>query len=585
MPAPIKTKTISIPVGLLVILVLTFVVYWPSLRGEFLWDDDVLLTNNAHMIQPGGLKAIWLGKDTPDYFPLTLTTLWLEHKFFGLNPVGYHVVNVLLHALGAVLLWRVVLRLRIPGAFAAALIFAVHPFCVSSVAWIAERKNTLSLVFYLLTLLCFLKSLAPREARSAPDGKLDRFWYSLSLIAFVGALLSKTSVVMLPFVLALCVWWMNEKASENLSATMRLLLSWSNVRTLAPYFALSLVFGVVTTQFQGDSEIFGASDPALVRILGGGMAGWFYLSKALLPLNLTMIYPRWEVSSMPGWISWGLWPVVAGVAWRFRSTWGKLVLFALGYFLITLLPVLGFFNMSFFAFSRVADHLAYLSIIGIIVLAAGTLTVWLRKTGGATIAIGIILVVFSVMTWNRAEVFASAEKLWRDTLNRNPKAWAACNHLGEILAHRGDVEQSLGLFRKAVELNPNYAYAHFNLGTACAAMQQTEEAIRHFEQALRIWPDYAEAENGWGLALLNSGDVGKAIQHFRASLKYAPRYVDAHFNLAIALARNQAHDEAIKHFEFVLANKPDDASARDNLERVLAEKQKANKQRESRQEP
>lgn len=527
------------------------------------------------MYQNGGLKAIWFGTETSDYFPLTLTTLWLEWRLFGMKPLGYHVVNVLLHALGAVLLWRVLLRLKIPGAFVAAAIFAVHPVCVGSVAWIAERKNTLSLVFFLLTLLLYLKADEQSETSDSPRavaGTLHSKWYFFSLSAFLLALLSKTSVVMLPVILLGCAWWRRGKLQK------------SDFIGTVPFFVLSLVLGLITVNFQTHYTFTTKPDSLLVRILGGGWAIWFYLFKAILPVKLSMVYPRWEIqtSSPLAWLPWFLWFALLGIFWRFRRSWGKPLLFASSYFFITLLPVLGFFDMSFFAFSRVADHLVYLSIISIVAFGAAALTGGWRKQGVIpsqnrsrfSFLAAVVIGSFTMLSWSRAHVFTSSEKLWRETLKQNPKAWAAYNHLGEALVWKGEVEQSIELFRSAVRLNSDYAFAQHNLGNAYAALKRFDEAFPCFEKALQVWPDYAQAENSWGMALLGNNQPDEAIQRFRNALKHAPKYMDAHYNLAVTLSQKGQFAEAVEHHRATLHFKPDDVKARLNLATALSEMDK-----------
>ncbi|MGZ5508301.1 MAG: tetratricopeptide repeat protein, partial [Limisphaerales bacterium] len=339
--------------------VAVMLLYLPTFRAGFIWDDDVMLTDNP-LVKGGwrGLLNIWCSTKLVDYFPLTSTSLWLEWHLWGTSPAGYHVTNIVLHAISALLLWRVLLALKIPGAWLAAALFAVHPVCVASVAWIAERKNTLSMVFYLLSILWFL--------RFEETGRKKLYWFSLG--AFVLALVSKTSVVILPFVLLLCVWWKNQRVTRH-----------DNVRA-APFFGLALLFGFVTVWFQlyrgiGALNIPNA-DSFYIRLIGGSWAVWFYLLHAVFPVGLTMIYPRWPIdpSSLITYVPFVFLLLLLGFLWKFRRSWGRPCLFALGYSIITLLPVLGFFNMGFLAYSRAADHWQYLSVIGPVALMAATVS-------------------------------------------------------------------------------------------------------------------------------------------------------------------------------------------------------------------
>ena len=257
----------------LALVALTLLAYVPAMRSGFVWDDDAFLTDNPLIRDPDGLRRIWASTEPPDYFPLTSTMLWVEWRLWGGHPAGYHVVNVVLHALGCLLAWRVLLRLGVAGAWLAALAFALHPVNVESVAWITERKNTLPLVLYLLSALLFLRG----DEQPAPGGGPAR---AASLAAFLLALLAKTSVAILPPVLLLCAWWRRRRVSAL------------DLRRTAPHFALAAVLGLVTAWYQGHRAI----GPVVVRDDGfasrlaiAGRAVWFYLGKALAPVDLAFV--------------------------------------------------------------------------------------------------------------------------------------------------------------------------------------------------------------------------------------------------------------------------------------------------------
>jgi hypothetical protein len=334
------------------LVVLTCAAYWPSLRGGFLWDDDVLLTNSSMVKAPDGLYRIWFTTEPVDYWPMTNTSFWLEWRLWGLHATGYHVTNLTLHIANAFLLWAILRRLRIPGAWLAALIFGVHPVNVESVAWIAQRKNTLSMLFFLSSILWYLKAEIGGPRR----------WYWFSVLAFALAMLSKASVVVLPAVLLLIVWWRRDRITRS-----------DVVRTL-PFVLVAIGLTLVSIAFQarGAEEAIRHATAA-ERMLGAGAIVWFYLYKALLPIHLVFVYPQWQVDA--GDVRWWV-PLAAAVAatsllvWQRRRPWGRALLFAWLFFCVALLPVMGFVDIAFMRYSLVADHYQYIAIIGVIALAA-----------------------------------------------------------------------------------------------------------------------------------------------------------------------------------------------------------------------
>jgi tetratricopeptide (TPR) repeat protein len=340
---------------------------------------------------------------------------------------------------------------------------------------------------------------------------------------------------------------------------------------LAPFFVLALILGLITVWFQTHRAMSGSlyqRDGLGVRLLGGTWAVWFYLGKALLPVKLNMIYPRWAVD--PGWV-WAYFPVVAwwlaiGVCWWFRRAWGGAVLVGLGCFFVTLLPVLGFFDMSFFVYARAADHLQYLALPGVIALVVGGVRSRLQSSSlPFRLSAGVVVATLSVLTWNRAVVFKGPETLWRDTLAKNRRAWPAYNNLG--MATKNQVEE-LNCYLTALRLNPNYVDAHNNLGVVLYQQGKTEEAIFHFREALRLHPGSASAHNNLGGVLMNQGKTDEALMHLRQALELNPNYVDAHNNLGMAFARQGRLAEAVKCFETSLRLNPGQPDAHYNLGNV-----------------
>lgn len=576
--------------GLAALVTATVLCYLPALRAGFVWDDDVLLTNNAFVKLPSGLFYIWASTALPDYFPLTSTSFWLEWRLWGENLLGYHLTNVLLHAASAVLLWRVLLLLRLPGAWLAALVFAIHPVNVQSVAWIAERKNTLCMVFFLVSIFAYLRFDQDRQAAA------NRKWYGLSLGAFLCALLSKTAVVMLPVILVLYHWWQRmrggaEPSQVNSSlrapsapASVSVVRGWvlPDLPRLLPFFALSLVLGLVTVWFQAHRAIGGdpiRSADFLTRLAGAGRAVWFYLGKLLIPTNLSFIYPHWEIDprSIFAWLPLAGLALVVGVCWAFRRRWGRHALLALGWFVLLLLPVLGFVDIYFHRYAPVADHWSYFGGIGIIVLVVGTgahlfsryrseETVWLLPVT-AVLAVGWM----SVATWRQAGVYQNPATLWTDTLAKNPACWLAHNGLGTLHANAGNIAEARFHFAKALALKPDAVETLNNFASVLLDQGRPEEAIVYLQKALEVAPQSAMAHYNLGNAQDALGQPETAEKYYRRALELDPGHAESHSNLGCLLYAAGRRQEAIEEFIQAITLKPAYAEALNNLGAIFLE--------------
>jgi tetratricopeptide (TPR) repeat protein len=529
---------------------LVAVAYGPTLKGGFGWDDDGLITRNRMVHASDGLWRIWFTTEAPDYYPLTGTLWWMEWRLWGDNPTGYHVLNLVLHAVNAILLWTILRRLRVAGAWFAAALFAIHPVNVATVGWVSEQKNTLSMLFYCAAILLYL-SFEERKQWSR---------YALSLAAFLLALLSKTAVVMLPVVLLGCIGWRR-------GAVRR-----ADVLCSAPFFLVSLVLGLVTVWFQQHRVLGGEPVIAggfLSRLAMAGAVPWFYLQKALLPFGLNVIYPKWNLDAIC-WTSFlpgiGLAVGFTLFVWK-RARWGRPALFALGCFVATLFPVMGFFDQGLYRVTLVADHWQYHSIAAPLALAAAAGANWLRASravvrAGAAVA---VIAALTAGTLRRSSVYADQETLWRDTARKNPTAWLAHNNLGYFLERAGRVEAAAAEYREAIRLKPDYADAHNNLGVALTKLGQISAAMEQYQQALKFRPDYAQAHHNLGIALWQIGKLEDSIRHYEEALKIKPDYVEAHDNLAVALAQAGRLDDAIQHWQQALRSDPGYAQAHYNL--------------------
>jgi tetratricopeptide (TPR) repeat protein len=502
----------------LFLVAVTLIAYGPAWRAGFIWDDDAYLTQNPLLTAPDGLRRIWFSPDSPSqYFPLTYTAFYVERALWGLNPAGYHLVNLLLHAANALLVWRVLARLRVPGAWLAAAIFALHPVQVESVAWITERKNVLMGFFFLLTLWGWVRFI---------DEKTGRRWryYVLALVFYALALSAKTTACTLPAALLLILW------------LRKMPINWRRLAQVAPFVAMGIGMGLVTVWWERHHQgthgkLF---EMGLVeRVLIASRAVWFYAGKLLWPANLTFSYPRWTISeSDPRAYGWVLATAALGAAiWRARRWAGRSVEVAAAFFVATLSPLLGFITIYTFQYSFVADHYQYLACIGPMALAAAAMEMGLGRVAWGRPFLqpalcAALLVALGTLTWKQCGIYADAETLWQATLARNPDSWLAHNNLGTILRQKGRVDEAITHYQEALKIMPGNESLHFNLARASYQMGKVDQAIAQFQLALQIEPADMEAQNNlaWCLATcpqasLRNGD--KAVQLARQANELA----------------------------------------------------------------
>jgi len=546
--------TLGVSSGAAMIAIAAILAYLPSLSGGFIFDDDIYLTNNQIIKASDGLCRFWCTTEPIDYYPISNTTLWIEWRLWGMNPTGYHATNLILHIVESLLIWVILRKLSIPGAFLGAMIFAVHPVNVESVAWIAQRKDMMAILFFLLSILCYIKHNSStyndgaQGSRRTPDagpahgacGLLTDRWYWLSLAAFVLAMLSKGSVAVMPVLLLGIVWW------------LRPLTRWDLVR-IAPFFVITLVLGGVNVWFQthGTGEEFRTAS-FMQRLLGAGGVVWFYLYTALLPINLAFVYPQWNIQA--GNPLWWL-PLPAAVAvtavlWRYRESWSRPLLFAWGFFCVALAPVMGFTDVGYMRFSLVADHYQHIAIIGVIALVSAVWSVWHQRARGgahwtATFVAVAAVGALTFLSWRQSGLFCDAITLYRATLDKNPGCWMAQNNLGNEFLHKGRVQEAIEHYERALQLKPDFPDANYNLGNQLLNKGGVQEAIEHYQQALRLMPDYIEAHNNLSAALLQTGRPWEAIEHFKEVLRLKPDFTVVYYHLALAYAMAQQSSEAI----------------------------------------
>ena len=544
----------------LLLIAMILVVYWPAMHGGFLWDDDEHISDNKTFRSLAGLWNIWFKPGAIcQYYPLTFTVFGAGYHLWGLNPLGYHLLNVFLHSLVAVLLWQVLARLKARGAWLAGAIFALHPVCVMSVAWMTELKNTLSAPLALGAGWAYLRfaGLGVYEAAGSQGGHPQRpgggkRWpfYALSLGLFQLALFAKSAVSFLPVSLLLVTWWRRER------------LRWRDVWPLFPMLGLAGVIGRMTSYVE---RLYGTFDPQfkmgfLERVLISGRSFWFYLGKLFFPHQLTFIYERWHVDARAPWQY--LYPIatvalLVGLWWGRRRI-GKGLLVALLHFYVCTSLLILFVVLYMTRYSFVSDHWQYFGCMSVVALAASGITAALGRFENGRPFLkpalcGMLLLALGVLSWRQCRMYTDPETLWRTTLARNPACWLAHNNLGNDLLEAGKVDEAMIHIQKAMEIQPDYPEAYYILGNALVKKGRMDEAITQYQKAVEIRPYYTDAYINLGNVLFKKGRVDEAIARFQKALEISPGDPKAFFNLA--------------HMAWVLATSPE-ASVRNGVKAV-----------------
>ncbi len=539
----------------------TFVIYLPSINGKFLLDDYSLLFDSQIIKSPAGLYKFWFTTEPIDYWPVTNTTLWIEWRLWGVNPTGYHVTNVFLHIAESLLLWLVLRKLAVPGAFLAALVFAVHPVNVESVAWISSRKNLISLLFFLLSVFCFLKS----EETRAPFKKLMSAcladgWYWLSLGAFLLAMLGKGDAAPLPAALLLIIWWKRKIEKRDFAR-------------IVPFVLVATLLVGVNIRFQTHGRDILVRDVSFSeRLLGAGGVVWFYLYKAFIPLKLIFVYPQWKIDA--GNILWYI-PssaviIVTATLWAFRNSWGRPLLFAWGFFCVALIPVMGFTDVGYMDFSLVADRYQHIAIIAVTALIGAGWERWKQKAKEKTTLIAsftaaLLICSLMVLTWRQTTLYRDAETLYTQTLRDNPGSWHTWYNLGSKMAENGRFAEAVEYYKKAVQLNPEYARAYTNLGCTLAFLKQYSEAEKHLQQALQLRPNDPDSYVNLGNVMSDTDRVSEALELYQKAIKIDPNLSEAHQNLGNVFGKQRKMQESIACFRRALEIRPSFPEAHNSL--------------------
>jgi len=546
----------------------------------FIWDDEDYVHENPHLPNPAGLERIWFQRlENPQYYPLVFTTFWLEYRLWGgpdeqenLRAQGYHLTNVLLHALSALLVWWALRRVRFRGALAVGAIFALHPFCVESVAWVTERKNVLSAFFYLLA----LHSLLTWEERS------DRrrwLYYLLALPLFQLGLFSKTVIASLPVALVILRWWRRRPLTTGF------------LLPLLPFLALGFGMGRLTALHERQVVLFGDVGPNwdlsfVERILIAGRALWFYVGKILWPHPLVFNYARWEID--PGQFTQWLAPlgalVIALLLGGLVRRYGVRGPLAAGlFYAVTVFPALGFVDVAPMRYSFVADHFAYLASLGVIVAAVGAAVAGLRRlrgekspprgagrstivdspagpplASGARVAgaalLALVVLVCGYLTWKQSYIYRDIEYLWRHTLQHHPESHLARINLGVLLRRRGEDTAARAQFERVLadypEMNWPRSKALTNLGNLDQAEGDLEQAVARFRAAIDLLPEAIEPRYNLANALLRAGRLDEALGRYEDLLARQPDHAPGRYNYGLTLERlgrwPEAHDQYLR---------------------------------------
>ncbi len=519
---------------------LVFACYLPALGGGFIW-DDVIFTQEPVVRNWSGLWNIWFSpadiRGEAHYWPIVYTTFWLEHKLYGLQPFGYHLVNVLLHLANSVLLWRLALRLSVPGAWAIAAVFAAHPLHVESVAWVIERKDVLSGLFYLSAALVWVRFTESPNRR--------RYFAALGLYA--AGLLSKSIVVTLPAALLVLQWWRNGRVTAQ------------DAVRLAPFFLVGLAVTAGDLAYYASNERLDFGYSFAERALIAARAVWFYAGKLLWPTELAVIYPHWDVrvGDLLGWAHVAAAAALAALLWRERRRLGRGPLAGALFFLITLSPTLGFIDYGYMQFSFVADRFQYLAGIGLIAVLAGAAAHGAMSLGrGVNLAsVGVlaaVLAAYGALSWRHAGIFRDEIAFFSHIVALNPVARAARANLVDALIEADRMEEAYEQSLLAVELDPEAVDAHTALGQTLVVMERFDEAGDSLARALELAPANIIAQTSMADLRRKQGRFEEAAARFGDLLEGDPLNFLAHGGLGSSLQSLGRHEEALASMDRAL---------------------------------
>ena len=554
--------------------------YYPALLGGFVWDDMTYLVNEREVRTWPGLWNIWFSpaeiEKEGHYWPILYTTFWLEHKLWGFAPFGYHLVNLLLYMANVLLLWTLLRRLAVPGAWAIAAVFAVHPMHVESVAWVMGRKDLLSGLLYVAAALCWIRSMQgvgggwpdsrdpPAPRKHPPSRSPSRRWpldwvpaprpglYLAALGLFAAAMLSKSVAVTLPVAFAICLWWKNGR------------VTWADAWRIAPFFVVALAITLADLAWYRSRWEYNFDYGLPERALIAARALCFYAGKLAWPTDLAVIYPLWDIDTgdLIAWSYVIAVVAVGGMLWYGRGRLGRAPLAGAAFFAVTLSPTLGFLDHAYMAFSLVAERYAYLAGIGAIAVlvaaahhGAGKLPNLLKL--GSAVALVAVLAVFGKMTWEQAGIYRDELTFFDHILSLNPQANFVHRNLAIALSDAGRQMEALAAARIAVERRPDSAGAHNTLGAVLHHLDRLDEAEESFRRALELNPNHLAARQNMADSRRAQGAFEVSIRWYRSVLDIDPQHAKAHAGMGRALFALGRHEQAAESLAQAVSLRPD----------------------------
>ena len=541
-------------IGALALALLVLAAYFPALSGGFVWDDKAFL-GAAPVAEPNGIWRIWFSPKEIEgeghYWPLTYTTFWLDHRLWGsFWAPGYHATNLVLHFVNALLVWQLLRRLgALPTwlAWTVAALFAVHPAHAEAVAWVIGRKDLLATLFYLCTVLAWLRGLEAEEA-----GATRWRWHLVALALFAASLLCKSIGLTLPIALLIHGWWRHSR------------LTFGDCWRIAPFLVVAVAFGLGDMRYY--EENINVHHTELERVLISAQSLWFYAGNLLWPADLMPVYPHWrvDVAAVAPWACLFGAFALAGTLWLLRGRIGRGALAGAVFFAATLAPTLGLVPFGYMQFAFVANRYQYLADIGALTVLVGA--AWWAvaalakevRIAAAGVAAALVIVL-GALTWQYAGIYRNEIVFFKRVLAGNPIAQGAQHNLGTALFAAGRQEEGLAAVRASLALYPDSMKALYSAGAMLRTLGRSEEALAHFQRALAINANNSIVQYDTAQVLVALGRDDEAENHFRRTIAVDPQHWRARFHLARLLLRTNRIATAKRQARQALGIRPGNA--------------------------